>query len=73
MPDTEEMTEGTGSVDWKYRGKDSALKSVGCLKQILMAFDIKAYYTRLDDRDISKRDRVRLAKDAGADVDQCSL
>ncbi len=60
--------EGTGSVDWKYREKDSALKIVGCLKQILDGTDIKAYYTRLDDRDISKRDRVRLAKDAGADV-----
>lgn len=60
--------EGTGSVDWKYREKDSALKIVGCLKQILDGTDIKAYYTRLDDRDISKKDRVRLAKDAGADV-----
>lgn len=60
--------EGTGSVDWKYREKDSALKIVGCLKQILDGTDIKAYYTRLDDRDISKKDRVRLAKDAGADA-----
>lgn len=60
--------EGTGSVDWKYREKESALKIVGCLKQILDGTDIKAYYTRLDDRDVSKRDRVRLAKDAEADV-----
>ncbi len=35
--------EGTGSVDWKYREKDSALKIVGCLKQILDGTDIKAY------------------------------
>ena len=60
--------EGTGSIDWKYREKDSALKIVECLKQILDSSDIKAYYTRLDDRDVTKKDRVRLAKDAGADV-----
>lgn len=60
--------EGTGSIDWKYREKDSALKIVECLKQILDRSDIKAYYTRLDDRDITKKDRVRLAKDAGADA-----
>lgn len=60
--------EGTGSTDWKYREKDYALKVADCLKEILDGTDIKAYYTRIDDREVSKEDRVRLAKKVGADA-----
>ena len=60
--------EGTGSTDWKYREKDYALKVADCLKEILDGTDIKAYYTRTDDREVSKEDRVRLAKKVGADA-----
>ena len=39
-----------------------------CLKKILDGTDIQAYYTRTDDREVSKEDRVRLAKKVGADA-----
>ena len=60
--------EGTGSTDWKYLEKDYALKVSDCLKEILDGTDIQAYYTRTDDREVSKEDRVRLAKKVGADA-----
>lgn len=60
--------EGTGSVGWKYREKEYALRVTECLKQILDETDMKAYYTRLEDVNVTKQDRVRLANAVHADV-----
>lgn len=60
--------KGGGSVGWKYREKEYTLKLVYTLKDILDRTNIKAYYTRLDDREVSKKDRVSLANDVEADA-----
>lgn len=60
--------EGTGSVGWKYREKEYALSVASSLKKILDGTDIKAYYTRLEDEEVTKEARVRLANNVHADA-----
>lgn len=60
--------EGTGSVGWKYREKEYALCVAAGLKKILDGTDIKAYYTRLEDVEVTKEERVRLANSVRADA-----
>jgi N-acetylmuramoyl-L-alanine amidase len=60
--------EGTGSVGWKYREEDYALQVTLRLKDILDKTRIKAYYTRLEDKDVTKAERVRLANAVHADL-----
>lgn len=61
--------EGTISLDGKYYEKDYALRIVSDLKELLdKDSDIKAYYTRLSDVNISKAKRVRLANAVHADA-----
>lgn len=60
--------KGTGSVGWKYREKEYALRVAVSLKKILDGTDIKAYYTRLEDIEVTKEERVRLANRVHADA-----
>lgn len=62
------IDEGTISLDGKYREKDYALKIVKYLKELLDVSDYKVYYTRLDDADITKAKRTRLANAVHADA-----
>jgi N-acetylmuramoyl-L-alanine amidase len=60
--------EGTGSVGWKYREETYALEVTLQLKKILDKTGIKVYYTRLEDKDVTKDARVRLANAVKADL-----
>lgn len=60
--------QGTYSPDTKYTESEYALKVVIRLKELLEQSDIKTYYTRLSDQDVSKADRVRLANTLKADA-----
>ncbi len=62
------IDEGTSSIDKKYHEKDYTLFIVQEIKKLLDKSDIKAYYTRLDDRYVSKLDRTRLANNLKADL-----
>ena len=59
---------GASSTDKKHQEKDYTLLIVQELKSLLDESDIKAYYTRLDDRYVSKADRIRLANNLKADL-----
>lgn len=58
-----------GAVEGDYYEKTIDLDIVLKLKELIdQDPDIKAYYTRLDDYDISLKDRVSLSNDVNADV-----
>jgi N-acetylmuramoyl-L-alanine amidase len=60
--------EGTGSVGWKYREETYALEVTLQLKDILDKTGFKVYYTRLEDTNVTKEDRVALANAVEADL-----
>ena len=60
--------EGAYSYNQLYHEKDYTLKVVYYLKQLLENSDIQAYYTRLEDTDVSKPSRVKLANSQHADA-----
>ena len=60
--------EGASARNKNYKEKNYNLLIVEELKRMLDATDIKVYYTRLDDRYISKADRVQLANKLNADM-----
>ena len=55
--------EGAVSFDGRINEKDYTLLIVKELKDILDKSDITAYYTRLSDKDVSKKERVKLANE----------
>lgn len=63
------IDEGTMSLDQKYSEKNCALRIVRYLKEIMDKDSrLKVYYTRLDDTDVPKAQRVQLANRVHADV-----
>ncbi len=62
------IDEGTLSRDWKYREKECTLRIVKYLKELLDETDIKVYYTRLGDWQVSKKQRTWLANQTEADL-----
>ena len=62
------IDEGASSIDKKYHEKDYTLFIVQEIKKLMDKSDIKAYYTRLDDRYVSKPDRTKLANNLKADL-----
>lgn len=62
------MDEGTSSQNQKYLEKDYTLLIVKRVKKLLEQKDVTAYYTRMDDRNISKKARTRLANRKKADL-----
>lgn len=62
------MDEGTSSKDGRHVEKDYTLLVVKQLQGLLEKEDIKVYYTRLEDKEVSKKDRVKLANRLNADV-----
>lgn len=62
------MDEGTVSADGRQKEKDYNLYVVERLKKRLDQSGIGVYYTRLDDRAVSKKKRVWLANTLNADL-----
>lgn len=62
------MDEGTVSADGRQKEKDYNLYVVERLKKKLDRSGIGVYYTRLDDRAVSKKKRVWLANTLNADL-----
>lgn len=62
------MDEGTSSRDGRHVEKDYTLLVVERLQKLLEKEKIKVYYTRLEDEEISKKDRTRLANALKADL-----
>lgn len=62
------MDEGTSSLDGKYLEKDYALIIVKRLQKLLEEKNVKVYYTRTDDTNISKKKRTKLANRLQADL-----
>lgn len=63
------IDEGTMSLDQKYSEKNCALRIVRYLKEIMDKDSrLKVYYTRLDDTNVPKAERVQLANRVHADV-----
>lgn len=62
------MDEGTSSRNGLYTEKEYTLLVARQLQQLLEKEDIKVYYTRLEDKEISKKERVRLANNLQADL-----
>lgn len=62
------MDEGTSSGNQKHLEKDYTLLIVKRVKKLLEQKNITAYYTRMDDRNISKKARTRLANRKKADL-----
>ena len=60
--------EGAVSFDGKINEKDYTLLIVKELKDILDKSDITAYYTRLSDKYVSKKERVKLVNEMDADM-----
>lgn len=62
------MDEGTMSADQVFSEKDISLQVVLYLKELLDQSGLEVYYTRLEDKDVTKAKRVRLANRVKADV-----
>lgn len=62
------MDEGTSSMDGRHVEKDYTLLIVKRIRKILEKENVKVYYTRMADKEVSKRDRTRLANRLQADV-----
>ena len=62
------MDEGTSSKNGKYLEKDYTLLIVNRVKELLEESNIKVYYTRTDDRNVSKKKRTDLADRKKADL-----
>ena len=62
------MDEGTHSGDGKYFEKECALSVTREIERILQEQDIKVYYTRTQDEEISKPARVKLVNQVKADL-----
>lgn len=62
------MDEGTHSQDGKYLEKECALSVTREIERILQEQDIKVYYTRTRDEEISKPARVKLVNEVEADL-----
>ncbi|MCH5267165.1 MAG: N-acetylmuramoyl-L-alanine amidase [Lachnospiraceae bacterium] len=60
--------EGTYTTDGKYEEKAYTLAVVEELKKLFDQTNVKVYYTRLEDKEVSKKDRVSLANDVQADL-----
>lgn len=60
--------EGAVSFDGKVNEKDYTLLIVKELKDMLDKSDITAYYTRLSDKYVSKKERVKLVNEVDADM-----
>ncbi len=58
----------TGNVSYGISEKDVVLAVAEKLKLLLDQTDIRVYYTRLSDIDVSQEDRMRLAELSGADL-----
>ena len=58
----------TGAVSDELAGKDITLEIARALKKKLDEVDIKVYYTRMDDSELSDTERVELANAAKADM-----
>ncbi len=58
----------TGNVSYGISEKDVVLAVAKKLKLLLDQTDIRVYYTRLSDTDVSQEDRIRLAELSGADL-----
>lgn len=62
------MDEGTSSANGKYLEKDYTLLVVKRLQKFLEGQNIKVYYTRMDDTEVSKKKRTKLANQVEADL-----
>lgn len=62
------MDEGTSSKGGVYVEKDYTLQIVQRLKKLLEEKRVKAYYTRLADKEVTKADRTKLANRLQADL-----
>lgn len=62
------LDEGTMSVDHTFSEKDVSLQVVLYLKELLDQSGFKVYYTRLEDKEVSKAERVRMANRLHADL-----
>jgi len=62
------MDEGTSSRDGRHVEKDYTLLVVKQLQKLLEKEDIKVYYTRMEDKGVSKKDRTRLTNRLKADI-----
>lgn len=62
------MDEGTSSKNGKYLEKDYTLLIVNRVRELLEESHIEVYYTRTDDRNVSKKRRTDLANRKKADL-----
>lgn len=62
------MDEGTHSGDGKYLEKECALSVTREIERILQEQDVKVYYTRTRDEEISKPERMKLVNDVQPDL-----
>lgn len=62
------MDEGTMSVDEVFSEKDVSLQVVFYLKELLDQSGLKVFYTRLEDTEVTKAKRVKLANRVKADA-----
>ena len=62
------MDEGTSSRNGLYMEKEYTLLVTNQLQKLLEEEDIKVYYTRLEDKEVSKKSRVKLANSLQADL-----
>ena len=62
------MDEGTSSQDGRHVEKDYTLLVVKQLQKLLDKEAIKVYYTRMEDKEVSKKDRTKLANRLQADI-----
>lgn len=62
------IDEGTSSVDQKHHEKDYAIYVQQKLAKLLENEEVKVYYTRTADREVSKKDRIRLVNALKADL-----
>lgn len=62
------MDEGTSSSNGIHVEKDYTLQVVQELKKLLEKKNVKAYYTRLEDKEVTKADRTKLANHLQADL-----
>lgn len=62
------MDEGTSSQDGRHVEKDYTLMVVKQIQKLLEQENIKVYYTRMEDKEVSKKDRAKLANHLQADI-----
>lgn len=58
----------SGTVSYGISEKDVALQIANQLKRLLDQTDIRVYYTRLSDTDVSQEERIQFAALSGADM-----